>query len=143
MIKIDFDPSRKKLIQFGWVGLLGFTAIGFIVGLKAGSFEENGSLTIPLVLWGLALLSPALSLVCPKALLPLYLCLSVIAIPIGFVLSYIILMFIFYFLITPICLFFRLLNRDELRIRHGNSNRKSNWVSSAKEKELKSYFRQY
>ena len=143
MIKFDLSPNKKKLSQFGWIGLFGFSVIGFIIAIKIGSFNGSTSFLIPSICWFLAIISPILSLTFPRGLLPLYLILSLIAIPIGFIISNIILMIIFFLLITPISLFFRMVGRDELKIRKNFNHRKTYWVEVNGSKPLESYYRQF
>ena len=143
MITIDLRPSKKKLIQFGWIGLLGFSILGLIIGFKFGSFGTEGNLKLPSIFLSIAILCPILSLFYPKALLPIYLILSLIAIQIVFVISNIILMLIFYIIVTPIGIFFRLIGREQLSISDRYSSKETHWIISNKENDLVSYFRQF
>ena len=82
------------------------------------------------------------SLVAPKANRPIYVTLAVIALPIGFVLSYVIMGTIFYLLITPVGLVFLLTRRDSLR-RSFPSRSESCWVDAPPAKQRERYFRQF
>ena len=141
MIKIDLSPDKKKLKQFGWFGLFGFFLIGIVLNIKFG-IHFNDHIFLYLI-WPLTIMSPILALVYPKALLPIYVILSLIAIPIGFVLSNLILFIIFFFLITPLSLYFKIRKRDELRIRQKYSQSKSNWTRFINPADVQSYFHQY
>ena len=143
MIEIDFKPSDQKLRQFGWFGLFGFGIIGIIIAYKTRVFQESKQWTTPSILWGLAIISPIFSLIFPKGLLPIYLFLTLIAIPIGFIISNLILIIIFYFMITPISLCFKIMGRDELRKRIKVSQNPSHWIRCIPPKEAKSYYRQF
>tara|TARA_B100001250_G_C19567404_1_gene686112 strand:+ start:31 stop:462 length:432 start_codon:yes stop_codon:yes gene_type:complete len=143
MIKFDLSPNKKKLSQFGWIGLFGFSVIGFIIAIKIDSFNGSASFLIPSICWSLAIVSPILSLTFPRGLLPLYLILSLVAIPIGIIVSNIILMVIFYLLISPIAIFFRLIGRDELKIRKNSHHENTFWIKQDSSKGLESYYRQF
>ena len=142
MIQVDWKPDAKKLRQFGWISLVGFGVIGLVVGWKIGSFKEGGSMTVPYVLWGLAVLFWLMGLVAPKTLKPVYLLLTLVALPIGLILSNLVLLLIFLLLFTPIALFFKLVGRDGLRLKP-IPDAESYWVKHAPPGEPKSYYRQF
>ena len=143
MIKIDLKPSQRKLRQFGWIGLFGFALIGTLLAYRMKVFEGSGDLFAPMILWGLAVYCPISALIFPKLLLPIYFILSLIAIPIGFVISNAILIFIYFLMITPLSLYFRMVGRDELQIGKKASKIKSHWIKCSFTKDLKSYYRQF
>ena len=119
LIKLDFNPDEDTLRTFGFIALGGF-------GLLAGAaYTETlifafglGAARVPVaaVLLGLGVLATLLSLVAPRANRAIYVGLSVVAFPIGFVISHVILAVIFVFLISPVALFFRITRRNELRL---------------------------
>ena len=122
---------------------MGFSILVLIIGFRLGSFGAESNLKLPSIFLSIAILCPILSLFYPKALLPIYLILSLIAIPIGFVISNIILLLIFYIIVTPIGIFFRLIGRDQLSISDKNSSKETLWIKPIKENDLVSYFRQF
>lgn len=143
MINIDLNPEDRKLIQFGWVGLFAFALTGFLVANKQEVFDGANNWTIPVVLWVLSALCPLMSVFCPRALFPIYIILSIIAIPIGYIVSNLIVTIIFYLFIVPIGIYFRIIGRDELFVRTEKRSKESYWVCSTTTKSLKSYFRQF
>jgi multisubunit Na+/H+ antiporter MnhG subunit len=90
----------------------------------------------------LGALGALFSLVSPKANLPIYVGLSVVAYPIGLVLANVILGALFYGLITPVGLVFRLMGRDSLQ-RKFEPEARTYWEQSKKNRSLESYFKQF
>lgn len=115
MIRIDWQPGEAKLRQFGWISLGGFGVFALIAWFRFGSQP------IAVALGVVAVLAPVIGTVRPGLLKILYLGLSLLALPIGFVVSNLLLLLIFLLVFTPIALIFRLIGRDELRLRpnHG------------------------
>ncbi len=87
-------------------------------------------------------LSGVLSLVWPAANRPLYVGLAVVAFPIGFVVSYVIMGALFYLLIAPVGLVFRLFGRDPLD-RRFLPEAKTYWVDAGAVRPRESYFKQF
>ena len=145
MIQIDLRPDRRTLRQFGWIALVGFGLLAtlawnewlmFAFGL--GAWKQ----TVVAGLVGLAGLAAFFSLVYPPANLPIYLGLTILAYPIGFVLSYVIMGTIFYLLLAPVGIFFRLTGRDPL-MRRFEPQTPSYWVDSREARSNDSYFHQF
>ena len=87
-------------------------------------------------------LAAVFSLVAPKANRPIYVALAVIALPIGFVLSYVIMGTLFYLLITPVGLVFMLTRRDSLH-RAFPSPAESCWSDARPARPRERYFSQF
>lgn len=100
--KVNWNPSRKDLFYFGLVILIGFGVIGFVF---------RGVSTW---LWSVAAAVFILSAVLPAAAKPLYFIWMAIGLVIGFVMSRIVMTIIFYLVLTPVSLVFKLKGRDEL-----------------------------
>jgi hypothetical protein len=83
-----------------------------------------------------------LSVVAPKANRLLYVGLSLLAFPIGFVLSYVILGALYFLVIGPIALGFRLLGRDSLQRRY-DPEAATYWAAASPPRDKESYFHQY
>ena len=129
-VEIDFKPDRRKLRQFGLFAFVAFGLLGGLVlwlgGLPAIEFGSAAP-TVAYVLFGLGVLAGVLALAHPPANRILFVGLAVVTFPIGFVVSYLMMGFIFYGLFTPIALFFRLIGRDILH-REFEPGAKSYWV---------------
>jgi hypothetical protein len=111
MIKINWHPPEKMLPQFGWISLGGFGLLACLAWFKFGSQPAA------IILCVLALLAPVIGVIQPRLLKPLYIGLSLITFPIGIVVSNLVLLMIFLLVFTPLALIFRLIGRDELRLR--------------------------
>ncbi len=94
------------------------------------------------VFGGLAAYAGFFSLVWPKANLPVYLGLTILSYPIGFVLSHVIMGALFFFIITPVGLVFRVMGKDPLNRKY-EPDADSYWVDSRPERAKESYFRQF
>ncbi|MEE2886435.1 MAG: hypothetical protein VX951_03280 [Planctomycetota bacterium] len=123
MIKIDFKPTRPILRQFGWIGLFGFPLIAAVMLFQWLAWQPNLAVYI---LFGLGAISGLLAMVAPRALLPIYVVMMLIAIPIGFVISTVLLRLIYYLLFTPMALWFRIRGRDTMN-RRLDPDRDSYW----------------
>ena len=145
IVQLTLDPSRRQLRQFGFIALGAFALLGGLILWKGSIFGVAlGSAARPTayVLWGLGLLSGAFSLLKPAANRPLFVLLGVVTFPIGWVLSHVVLAVLFYGLLTPIALFFRLIGRDPLT-RRWEPEQKSYWVDLPEAFDKKDYFRQF
>lgn len=136
MIQIDLTPDIRKLRQFGWFGLIGFGVIGFM------AYHKFGSINAAIMIWSLAIVAPLLGLFAPKALKPLYLVLTVVAFPIGFIISHLVLGILFYGVFTPVGLFFRLIGRDSLS-RSITGKEETHWNDKGPARPPRDYYRQF
>ena len=82
------------------------------------------------------------SLVYPKANRPIFVGLAVITFPIGFVLSHLILGVLFYVLIAPVALIFRVIGRDSMH-RSYAPDADSYWSECRAERPRDGYFKQF
>lgn len=147
MVAIEWNPGPKKLRNFGFFAFLGFGLMALLVAKRNGALtadEATGSIA-----WGfislfaaLALACPLLSLTFPKALRPVWITLSLVAVPIGFVISHIVMSLIFYGLFTPLALFFKLIGRDPMQ-RKLAPDAETYWEKRPPAPEAKRYFRQF
>ena len=145
MIQIDLSPDTRTLRQFGWIALGGFGLLAALAWNEWLMFSFGlGEWRQPVTtaLGGLAAVAAFFSLVFPKANLPIYLGLTILAYPIGFVLSYVIMGTIFYVLLAPVGLFFRVTGRDPL-MRRFEPQTDSYWVDSRPARPNESYFKQF
>jgi hypothetical protein len=145
MIEIDFNPGARALRQFGLIALVAFPTLGLLCYRWGGLFGLDfggAALSVSLVLVGLGVVSGVLSWLAPRAIRPLYVTLLVITVPIGFVLSYGILGVLFYGVITPMALLFRLVGFDPLH-RSFERDVETYWVEVRPRASKESYFRQF
>ena len=145
MIEIDFRPDEKTLRQFGWIALGGFGLLATLSWFELLVFSFGlGAARLPVTAGFAAVgcLAALFSLVAPKANRPIYVTLAVIALPIGFVLSYVIMGALFYGMLAPVGLFFRVTGRDPLR-RRFEPESESYWTESRPPRPKEAYFRQF
>jgi hypothetical protein len=133
---IPFDPSRATLRQFAGLWLAFFGGLALWQGLVRG---QTGLATLLAVL---ALTIGPLGLIRPGWIRPIYVGWMVLAFPIGWTVSQVMLALMFYGLFTPIGLLFRLLGRDALH-RTRRPEVESYWTPKPAPAGPKSYFRQF
>jgi hypothetical protein len=145
MIDINLRPDARTLRQFGVIAFFGFGFIAAIAWYEVLIFAfglGEARTTVAGVFAGLAVVSVLFSAVFPKANLPIYLGLTLLSFPIGFVLSYLIMGFLFFGLITPVGLFFKLTGRDPM-MRHFDPDASTYWTDPRPRRGKESYFRQF
>lgn len=134
MIHIPWNPTDRQLKQFAWACLPGFALVGWVARRLADGW------TLPILGAALGLACLLLGLARPKSLRPLFVVLSAITAPIGWILSNL-LAAIFYFLVlTPLGLVFRLFGRDPLALRARGAS--SYWKKHTTSPDPRSYYRQ-
>ncbi|MGH0037021.1 MAG: SxtJ family membrane protein [Myxococcota bacterium] len=145
MVEIDWNPEERTLRQFGFIALAGFGFIAVIAWFEVLIFAFGLGAAKPWVAGiaaGLAALSALFSLVAPRANRPIFVGLAVLTFPIGFVLSYVILGTLFYGLIAPVAIVFKLTGRDPMH-RGYDPEASSYWTDARSARAANSYFRQY
>jgi len=136
LIKINATPSSGQLRLFGLLLTAALAVIGFML------FKKTGSFTWPAVLWCAAGLAVLLTAVLPAGLRYAYLGLSYAALPIGLVVSTAVLLVIFYLLLTPLALVFKILGRDPLDRRLA-PDLEGYWKVRRSTDDRRRYLRQY
>ncbi len=133
IVKIDWNPDDKKLRQFSYI-LLAIAAL-FV-------WKHWDDKNIAYTLMALSLLAVALGVLLPKALKPVWIALSCITYPIGRVVSFVILIVIYYGVFTPAGFVLRLFSHDPLLFRK-DQKKESYWVPHKMPEDAKRYFRQF
>ena len=134
MIEPTWYPTKKQLRQFAVVAPFGFGLVGALAHWKFG--WEIASY----VLWGMGGFTFLIGLARPRAVFPIYGLLMLITLPIGLLLSAVVIRVLFYGIMMPLGLFFRLIGRDPLRLRKPDTD--SFWQKYEKRNDLASYYRQ-
>jgi len=145
MIEMDWRPDERTLKQFGFIALFGFSFLAAIAWFEVLVFSFGLGQSRALVAGGFAALagiSTLFSLVAPRANLPIYIGLTILAYPIGFVLSYFIMGLLFFGMITPLGLIFRLIGKDPMN-RRFEPAAESYWSDPRPRRGKESYFRQF
>jgi hypothetical protein len=133
---IPFDPPRKTLRQFAGLWLASFGGIAVWQALV------KGHVALGLSLAALALTIGLLGLTRPERVRLIFVGWMVLAFPIGWTVSQVMLALMFYGLFAPIGLVFRLIGRDPLR-RARPSGRESYWDPKPAPTDLGRYFKQF
>jgi hypothetical protein len=133
---IQFEPDRKTLRQFAGLWLVFFGAMAIWQGWMKG----NG--TLSMLFGALALLVGPLGLARPPMLRPIYVGWMILAFPIGWTISQIIVAMMFYGLFTPIALVFRLIGRDPLH-RSRRPQLQTYWSPKPSPSDPRRYFKQF
>ena len=133
---IPFRPKTKELRQFAGLSLLVFG------GLAAWRYWSRGFDNIVAALAVLALAIGPIGLVKPNLIRWIYVGWMIVAFPIGWTVSRIMMGILFYGIFTPIALWFRLIGRDPLD-RRLEPGRASYWTPKPAPVSVRSYFRQF
>lgn len=135
MIALQLKASAKQLRIFGAAALVVFGGLGWWL-------HANGHPQWAIAFWVTAGFSGLAALAFPKANLPLYAGLTLLAFPLGVVLSYLMLGVMYFVVITIVALLFRLLRKDPLQ-RRWDRTAKSYWQEYPKTTNRERYFRQF
>ncbi|MBN2192099.1 MAG: hypothetical protein JW751_04725 [Polyangiaceae bacterium] len=145
IVELNLNPDVRLLRQFGFIALAAFGLLAvcawFEVLLFASGLGAARTATAVALLTA-GVISTLFSLVYPRANRPAYVLLSVVAFPIGFVLSYLVMGILFFVVITPVGLLLRAVGEDPMRRRlHGPQ--KSYYVKARPTRPRLTYFRQF
>ena len=132
VIDLNWNPSPRQLRQFAALSVVMLPMIGWLSG---GSWT-----TISILAAGGGLLA-AVSFVAPALVRPLFLAVSVCTFPIGLILGELALAMIYFGMILPIGILFRLIGRDALQLRI-DREAKSYWQAKQQPKNVAGYYRQ-
>lgn len=144
-ISVDFDPPPRTLRNFGLIGLFAFGLIAFLAQGHHKPFSripEDAVAPVTFVAAALAAYCGLFAFAAPQALKWLYLGLSIVGFPIGLLFSYIIVTIMFFVVITPIALLFRLIGRDAMKLQF-DPQATSYWIRRTPPESIKRYFRQF
>lgn len=145
LVQLQLRPDDRQLRQFGFFALVAFGILGGIVLWKNGLFGFDfgaRAQTVAYSLWAVGFVSALFSLVAPRANRPLFTALTLLAFPIGWVVSHLALAILFFGILTPVAIAFRILGRDALA-RAWDPNAKSYWTDLPQNAKPEDYFRQF
>ncbi len=133
LVELNWHPTDRQLRQFGVIGLLALPLLGWL--------WSAGALGIG-ILAAVGLALAVLGLTSPQSLRPMFVGLSLVSLPIGWVVSELALLALFYGLFLPIGLLLRLLGRDPLD-RKFDAQASSYWQPKKPPGDVASYFRRW
>jgi hypothetical protein len=137
LIEVNWCPKQKELRNFAIIALIASLLIACLLYVLKG-VKIQWAVIIIVAGFGIFLSS----FVSPKLTRIIYLGLILVTFPIGWTISMILLTAIYFLLITPLGLFFRLLGRDSL-CRKFDPAAKSYWLARRQPESLDRYFHQY
>lgn len=133
---IPFQPNHKALRQFAAAWLVFFLALGL------HQFLLRGYHLAGVALIALALLVGPLGLIWPPAIRWLFVGWMILAFPVGWLVSLLMLLLMYYLVLTPVALLFRLRGRDLLQ-RKPPAGQSSFWLPKETPRDVRRYFCQY
>ena len=136
MIEVKKDFSRKELLWFGPLFAIFVGIIGWILIQKFALHQ------VAYWLWAIAGAFTVLYYLIPRIRRPAYTGWIYAVMPIGWIISHLLLATIYYFLLTPIGILMRLFRYDPMQ-RKFDRSRKSYWIAREKKRPPASYFKQY
>jgi len=128
-------PSRTELRQFAALFLVVF------LGMAAWRWFSGRPDMWAKAIAGMAVLVGVTGIAAPALVRPVYTGWMVAAFPIGWTISRLILVIVFFGILTPFAWVFRLRGRDELRLQR--KPRDTYWRTKQRPAALADYFRQY
>jgi hypothetical protein len=137
LVEINWNPEKGQLRMFGLTAIIVLGIVGiilrFVFGVAgiAAVFVAGAGLCIFIV-----------SLVSIKAARIIYLGLTFAALPVGFVISILLIAVFYFFILTPIGLVFKLIGRDALA-RKFRTDTTSYWTSHTQSSDPERYFHQF
>lgn len=145
LVEINFNPDDKTLRQFGVIAFVGFGALAALAYYEKLIFSfglGDSRMTVVITLLALGTVALLFSLVFPRANRFLYVGLTILAFPIGFVLSYVIMATLYFLIIGPIALLLRVFGRDSMH-RSYEAGAPTYWTTARPPRDKESYFHQY
>ena len=146
LIEVNWAPGPRTLRKFGLACVVAFGALGawvfFGQSIFAVRVSPEAARIAAGVLWAIAGAGGALGIAAPTRLRWPYVVLTAVTLPVGFLVSHTALAVVYYGVITPIGLVFRLVGRDSLH-RTFDRSAASYWVRRPETTDVKRYFRQF
>jgi hypothetical protein len=135
LIEVNWNPVRRELKQFAllWLGFFGLMGAYCLWG--------KGSPAAATAFWVVAA-AGLLGYFQPRVLRPVYILWMALALPIGWTVSHLLLLAVYYLVVTPIGLVMRLIGYDPLNRRFDRSA-KSYWTQHDPGAETARYFKQF
>ena len=128
-------PTERELRWFGALLLAVFAVLGGLVYVQTGALRVAGTL------WGVGAALALLLAWLPPLRRPTYDAWMALVSPVGWAFSHLVLAVVFYGMITPVALVFRLFGRDKLE-RRADPSAESYWVAHDPGGDAARYFRQ-
>lgn len=141
-VELNLNPSDRMLRQFGWIGAVALPLLGWLFsGKPTPSTWEPGHAWTLVPCLAVALLMGVFAVAKPSLLKWLFVAVSVITFPIGFVVGELVMFTIYLLVFAPVAIFFRFIGRDALQ-RNLDRDAPTYWDIKQQPKDATSYYRQ-
>jgi len=137
IVQVNTNPTSRQLNQFGFIWL------GFLTLFGAIALFKLNEPMVARVLWVLAVVVPVVGWLVPAFMRLVFVGMSYLAWPIGFVVSHVVLAVVYYLVFTPIGLVMRVLGYDPMKRRFDPDAASYFIARDPKVSEPKRYFRQF
>ncbi len=137
LVEINWRPERKELRNFGIIALIASAVISLLLYLLKGLGGQWA-----LIICGIGFIIFLSSIISAKLTRIIYIGLILVTLPIGWVVSFLLLAIFYFLILTPIGLIFRLIGRDPL-CRKFDPDASSYWEIHRQNDGLDSYFHQF
>lgn len=133
LAEINWDPTSRQLRQFAVICLFALPLIGWLWGGDAWLIRMLTIVGAVTAIAGLAR---------PQAVKPLFIALMIVATPIGLVIGELAMLLIWFGIVLPIGVIFRLKSRDALQLKIRRES-ESYWQPKPQVRNTASYYRQF
>jgi hypothetical protein len=137
MIEINWHPKHKELRNFGLIALIASVIISLLLYLL-----KDLAIQWILAITGAGLIIFLCSLISDVLTRIIYIALTLVTLPIGWVMSFIIMAIFYFSILTPLGLVFRLTGRDPLH-RKFDSRAESYWLKRQPPDTIDRYYHQF
>ena len=141
LVKLNWKPTPKQLRQFGVIFLTGFLIIGSVKYFWPFSWGLTKDTTFGMVTMAIGVVGGGLALTGTKVGLPLYYFWIGIAFVMGNIMSRVIIVLIYYLVVTPLSFLGRLIGRDRLQLKKPKTD--TYWHDISLPAEPERYERQF
>ena len=135
-VEINWNPTPKDLRVFAALQIVFFAIVAFLVN------DRTGSTAAPVWIVCISAVVGIVGLVGPSLIRPVYVAWMVAVFPLGWASSHIILLVVYYFVVTPIGLIMRACGRDPMR-REFDRDATTYWIPRKQPTGTNRYFKQF
>ena len=135
LIRIEHHPSPRQLAVFGLMW-------GAFFGLFAALAAHRGSPQQAWALGAAAIIVPVVGRLWPPLLRIVYIGMTYLTLPVGLVVSCLVLTLLYYLVVTPTGVLMRCLGHDPMH-RRIDREAKSYWIPRPPDDDMGRYFRQF
>jgi uncharacterized membrane protein len=142
LVEINWNPQERILRQFGWLTLVALPLAGWLLLHRPNLLNlEAREKNILLVLLGIGIAAAVIGTIRPSLLKWVYIGACLAALPIGLVVSELMMLVMYFGIFLPVALVFRVIGRDALQ-RKIDRGAKTYWQKKVISGKAESYFRQ-